>query len=46
LLWARRSVSKKGQVVIPIDVRHKLNLNPGTVLRVEVEAGRVIKETE
>ena len=41
---ARTLVSKKGQVVIPKDARDKLNLNPGTVLRVEVEKGRVILE--
>lgn len=37
-------VSKKGQVVIPKDTRDMLNLSPGTVLRVEVEKGRVLLE--
>lgn len=41
---SRTLVSKKGQVVIPKDARDKLNLTPGTVLRVEVERGRVILE--
>ena len=37
-------VSGKGQVVIPKDAREKLNLTPGTILRVQVEEKRVILE--
>jgi AbrB family looped-hinge helix DNA binding protein len=37
-------VSGKGQVVIPKDAREKLNLTPGTILRVQVEDKRVILE--
>jgi AbrB family looped-hinge helix DNA binding protein len=39
---AATSVSAKGQVVIPKEVREALGLRPGTRLRVEVEAGRII----
>ena len=41
---ARTLVSKKGQVVIPKDAMDRLNLSPGTVLRVEIDKGRVILE--
>ncbi|ABL78875.1 AbrB/MazE/SpoVT family DNA-binding domain-containing protein [Thermofilum pendens] len=37
-------VSRKGQVVIPKEVREKLGLVPGTVLRVRVEGKRVVLE--
>ncbi len=37
-------MSKKGQVVIPKEVRDTLALVAGTVLRVEVEGKRVILE--
>lgn len=37
-------VSKKGQVVIPKDIRDRLGLDPGTVLRVEVDGKRVMLE--
>ena len=40
----KTTLSKKGQVVIPKNAREELNLSPGTVLRVEVENGRVILE--
>lgn len=41
---SRTIMSKKGQVVIPKDAREELNLSPGTLLRVEVEKGRIILE--
>lgn len=41
---SRTVVSKKGQVVIPKHARDKLNLKPGTVLKVELEKSRVILE--
>ena len=44
IVMSRTVVSKKGQVVIPKYARDKLNLSPGTVLKVEVEKGRVILE--
>lgn len=37
-------VSKKGQVVIPKYAREKLNLTPGTVLKVQVEDRKIILE--
>ena len=37
-------VSKKGQVVIPKDVRERLNLTPGTVLEVQVEDRKIVLE--
>jgi AbrB family looped-hinge helix DNA binding protein len=37
-------VSKKGQVVIPKQTRDRLNLTPGTILRVQVEGKRIILE--
>ena len=37
-------VSRKGQVVIPKELREKLGLRMGTVLRVWVEGKRVILE--
>ncbi|MGQ9513951.1 MAG: AbrB/MazE/SpoVT family DNA-binding domain-containing protein [Thermoproteota archaeon] len=41
---SKTTVSKKGQVVIPKQVRDKLSLIPGTVLKVRVEGKRVILE--
>lgn len=41
---SKTMVSKKGQVVIPKQAREKLNLVPGTVLRVQVEGKRIILE--
>ncbi len=40
----RTRVSEKGQVVIPKEVRDKLGLRRGTVLRVRVEGKKVILE--
>ncbi len=40
----RTVISTKGQVVIPKEVREKLGLVPGTVLRVRVDGKRVILE--
>jgi len=37
-------VSSKGQVVIPKQIREKLGLTPGTVLRVWTEGKRVMME--
>jgi len=37
-------VSKKGQVVIPKQIREKLSLALGTVLKVRVEGKRIILE--
>jgi len=37
-------VSTKGQVVIPKEVRERLGLVPGTVLRVRVDGKRVVLE--
>lgn len=37
-------VSKKGQVVIPKDIRGRLNLCPGTMLNVRVDGKKVIME--
>ncbi len=37
-------VSKKGQVVIPKDIRDRLNLGPGTMLNVRVDGKKVIME--
>jgi AbrB family looped-hinge helix DNA binding protein len=35
-------VSSKGQIVLPAPVRRRLDLSPGTEMRVEVEAGNVV----
>ena len=37
-------VSKKGQVVIPKNIRERLGLTPGTILKVQVEGKKVILE--
>ncbi len=37
-------VSKKGQVVIPKDIRDRLGLGPGTMLSVHVDGKKVIME--
>ncbi len=37
-------LSKKGQVVIPKQVRDRLGLTPGTILKVKVEGKKVILE--
>ncbi len=37
-------VSSKGQVVIPKQIREKLGLTPGTILKVRVEGKKVILE--
>ena len=37
-------VSSKGQVVIPKQIREKLGLTPGTVLKVWVEGKKIILE--
>ncbi|HWZ55614.1 MAG TPA: AbrB/MazE/SpoVT family DNA-binding domain-containing protein [Verrucomicrobiae bacterium] len=38
----RTKVSTKGQVVLPSRVRHRLGLQPGDSLGVELEGGRII----
>lgn len=40
----RTIVSDKGQVVIPKELRDRIGLRPGTVLRVTAEGKRVILE--
>lgn len=40
----KTKVSRKGQVVIPKQIRDKLSLTQGTVLTVRVEGKRVILE--
>ena len=37
-------VSSKGQVVIPKQIREKLGLVPGTVLRVRIEGKNIVLE--
>ena len=40
----RTKVSDKGQVVIPKEIRDKLGLTPGTVLKVTIEEKKVVLE--
>ncbi len=43
----RSSISSKGQITVPIEVREKLGLHPGTVVHFEVvEGGALIKKGE
>lgn len=41
---ALTSLSKRGQVTLPAEVRRALGLKPGDTLVVRVEAGRVVLE--
>ncbi|MCD6466249.1 AbrB/MazE/SpoVT family DNA-binding domain-containing protein [Candidatus Bathyarchaeota archaeon] len=41
---SKTMVSKKGQVVIPKNIRERLGLTPGTILKVQVEGKKVILE--
>lgn len=36
------TVSSKGQVTIPKDLRERLGIQPGTLLKFEVEQGRLV----
>lgn len=36
------TLSSKGQVVIPLDIRRRLGLSAGTVISVELQDGRII----
>jgi AbrB family looped-hinge helix DNA binding protein len=36
------TVSKKGHVVIPREIREKLNIQPGCVMILEVEEGKLV----
>lgn len=40
--WARTKLSANGQVTIPKEIRKTLHLEPGDVLRVVIEDGRVV----
>jgi AbrB family looped-hinge helix DNA binding protein len=43
----RSSLSSKGQITVPIEVRQKLGLHPGTVVHFEVvEGGALLKKGE
>ncbi|AMA74840.1 hypothetical protein TthSNM11_01500 [Thermus thermophilus] len=41
---ALTSLSKRGQITLPAEVRRALGLKPGDTLVVRVEAGRVVLE--
>jgi AbrB family looped-hinge helix DNA binding protein len=36
------TISQKGQVVVPKDIRDKLNLKPSNVLNVKEEKGKIV----
>ena len=38
----RTKLSTKGQVVLPIPIRRKMGLEPGDLLDIKTEAGRVV----
>lgn len=38
-------ISKKGQVVIPQNIREELNLSPGATLKVEIRNGNIVLKT-
>jgi AbrB family looped-hinge helix DNA binding protein len=43
----RSSISSKGQITVPIEVRDRLGLRPGTVVHFEiVEGGALLKKGE
>jgi antitoxin PrlF len=47
LYFMRSSLSSKGQITVPIEVREKLGLHPGTVVHFEVvEGGALLKKGE
>jgi len=45
LYMMRSSISSKGQITVPIEVRERLGLRPGTVVHFEVvEGGALLKK--
>ena len=41
----KSTISSKGQITVPVDIREKLGLVPGTAVRFElVEAGALLKK--
>ncbi len=45
-MYFRREVGKKGQVVIPVDIRKNLNLKPGSNVLFEVRGNEVVLKAD